>query len=44
MLVCETHDYCCEFPTKREAVYFRSSPIDWCEDCANEWHTAEEVK
>lgn len=37
MLVCEDHDLCCEFETKREAVYHRSSPIDWCEECANIW-------
>lgn len=37
MLVCETHDgYCCEFETKTEAIRFRSSPIDWCEQCASE--------
>ena len=38
MLVCETHDgICCEFETKREAIYFRSSPADWCEKCGCEW-------
>lgn len=35
MLTCEEHDLCCEFDTKREAVSFRSSPIDWCEECAD---------
>jgi hypothetical protein len=33
MLTCETHELCCEFETKREAIDFRSSPIDWCEEC-----------
>jgi len=37
MLVCEDHKLSCEFETKREAIYFRSSPINWCEECANIW-------
>lgn len=36
MLSCESHQLCCEFGTKREAIYFRSSPADWCEDCMKE--------
>jgi hypothetical protein len=43
MLVCEQHEYCCEFDTKRGALLFRSSPIDWCEDCADAWRNGQEV-
>lgn len=37
MLIREEHDGCCEFETKREAISFRSSPLDWCEGCMGNW-------
>lgn len=37
MLVCEEHDRCCEFHTKREAQRFAATPADWCEDCGDAW-------
>ena len=41
MLTCEEHSGCCEFESKRQAIYFRSSPIDWCEWCADNWRGTE---
>ena len=33
MLICEEHGGCCEVHTKREALWHRSAPDEWCEWC-----------
>lgn len=37
MLICDEHAEYCDFKTKRQAIHFRSSPIDWCEECRDNW-------
>lgn len=33
MLICEEHSGCCEFETKREALWHRADPESFCEWC-----------
>lgn len=32
-LICEEHDSCVCFDTRREAEAWRSDPVAWCPDC-----------